>query len=301
MSGYSSFIDEIAEKLLKDYSDNLEDLTIIFPNRRAGLFFTKALANKISNPIWSPAIISFEDFVYSMMDSTPGDNLSLLLDLYDVFKRISGFNETFDKFYFWGDMLLRDFNEIDKNLVKAKSMFTTIKNLKEIDVEFAFLSDSEMDALESFWGSALSDKNRHKKSFITFWSNLYPIYIAFQEILKKQGKAYSGMIYSALCTKIRNGKFKWGKGKVIFAGFNALTPSEELIIKWFIESSKGDIFWDLDSYYFNKPGHEAGLFLRQYYKDKVFGKTFPGRIPDHFKEIRKRNTNYSFITIFRSN
>ena len=287
MSGYSSFIDEIAEKLLKDYSDNLEDLTIIFPNRRAGLFFTKALANKISNPIWSPAIISFEDFVYSMMDSTPSDNLSLLLDLHDVFKRISGFDETFDKFYFWGDMLLKDFNEIDKNLVNAKSMFTTIKNLKEIDVEFAFLSDSEMDALESFWGSALSDKNRHKKSFIKFWSNLYPIYSAFQEILKKQGKAYSGMIYRALCSKIRNGKFKWGKGKVIFAGFNALLPSEELIIKWFIESSKGDIFWDLDSYYFNKPGHEAGLFLRQYYKDKVFGKTFPARIPDHFKEVKK--------------
>ncbi len=287
MSGCRSFIDELTEKLLIDYSGRLEDLTIIFPNRRAGLFFTKALAGKIKNPIWSPSIISFEDFVYSMMNHTPGDNLSLLIDLYDVFRKVTGFDESFDKFYFWGDMLLKDFNEIDKNLVKVKSLFTTIKNLKEIDVEFAFLSDSEMDALQRFWGNALNNKTKQKDSFIRFWSNLYPVYKSYQEVLKKEGKAYSGMIYRALCHEIKIGKQKWGKGKVIFAGFNALAPSEELIIKWFIESSKGDIFWDLDSYYFDNPGHEAGLFLRQYYKDKVFGKTFPARTPGHFKDVKK--------------
>ncbi len=287
MSGCRSFIDEIAEKLLIDYSGRLEDLTIIFPNRRAGLFFTKALAGKIKNPIWSPSIISFEDFVYSMMNCSPGDNLSLLIDLYDVFRKVTGFDESFDKFYFWGDMLLKDFNEIDKHLVRAKSLFTTIKNLKEIDVEFAFLSDSEMDALQRFWGNALNNKTKQKDSFIRFWSNLYPVYKSYQEVLKKEGKAYSGMIYQTLCNEISSGKQQWGKGKVIFAGFNALTPSEELIIKWFIESSNGDIFWDLDSYYFDNRGHEAGLFLRQYYKDKVFGKTFPGRIPNHFKDVKK--------------
>ena len=287
MSGGSSFIDEIAEKLLIDYSGNLEDLTIIFPNRRAGLFFTKALAGKIKNPIWSPSILSFEDFVYSVMNRKPADNLSLLLDLYEAFRKITGFDESFDKFYFWGDMLLKDFNEIDKNLVKVKSLFTTIKNLKEIDVEFAFLSDSEMDALQRFWGSTLNNKTQQKDSFIRFWANLYPVYKSFQKVLEQEGKAYSGMIYRALCDEIRNGKQKWGKGKVIFAGFNALTPSEELIIKWFIESSKGGIFWDLDSYYFDNPGHEAGLFLRQYYKDKAFGRTFPGRGANHFKEVKK--------------
>ena len=99
MSEARSFIDELAEKLLMDYSDGLEDLTIIFPNRRAGLFFTKALAGRIKNPIWSPSIVSFEDFVYSMMNSIPADNLSLLIDLYDVFKKITGFDESFDKFY----------------------------------------------------------------------------------------------------------------------------------------------------------------------------------------------------------
>ena len=287
MSGDKTFIDELVEKLLIDYSGKLEELTIIFPNRRAGLFFTKALAGKIKKPIWSPSIISFEDFVYSLMNCTPGDNLSLLIDLYDVFKKVTEFDESFDKFYFWGDMLLKDFNEIDRNLVRVNSLFTTIKNLKEIDVEFAFLSDSEMDALQRFWGNTLNNKTKQKDSFIRFWSNLYPVYKSFQDLLNKEGKAYSGMIYRALCSEIKRGKLKWEKGKVIFAGFNALTPSEELIIKWFIESSKGDIFWDLDSYYFDNRGHEAGLFLRQYYKDKVFGKTFPGRIPSHFNDVKK--------------
>jgi len=287
MSGARSFLDDLAEKLLVDFSGNLEGVSIVFPNRRAGLFFTRALAGRISNPIWSPAILSFEDFIYSLTDKTPSDNLSLLLDLYDVFVKKSGFKESFDRFYYWGDMLLKDFNEIDKNLIRVEALFTTLKNLKEIDAQFAFMSQEERDAIRRFWGSALEKKSIHKDSFLQFWSTLYPVYISYKEVLKKSGMAYSGMIYRDLCTDIKKGQFKWTKGNVIFAGFNAFSPSEELIVKWFIESSHGSIFWDIDAYYFNNKDHEAGSFFRQYYNDQIFRKSFPSKIPDFFKEKDK--------------
>jgi hypothetical protein len=288
MDGKGSFLDELTERLLAEFSENLEGVTIVFPNRRAGLFFTKSLASRISQPIWSPVIMSFEDFIYALSNTTPSDNLSLLLDLYEVFTRIAGFTESFDRFYYWGDMLLKDFDEIDKNLVPAKALFTTLKNLKEIDVQFNFLSNDEKKALEHFWGTALSGQSKHKDSFLRFWSSLYPVYTSFQEILKNSGKAYSGMIYRKLSEDVKARRFKWKKGKVVFAGFNALTSSEEVIIKWFLDSSVGMIFWDLDSYYFDNPNHEAGIFLRRYYNDQLFRRTFPGTCPSFIKNGQKK-------------
>ena len=288
MGATKSFLAHLAEKLLVDFSENMGDLSVVFPNRRAGLFFTKALSERIDRPIWSPAILSFEDFIYDLSNKRPGDNLSLLLDLYDVFVETTGFKETFDRFYFWGEMLLRDFDEIDKNLIKPDSLFTTLRNLKEIDVQFDFMSPEEKAAISRFWGNALQQESKHKGSFIQFWASLYPIYSAFRKKLEKSGLAYSGMIYRKLCNDIRKSSFKWEKGKVIFAGFNALLPSEERIIKWFIESSNGHIYWDLDQFYFNNKSHEAGLFLRQYYQDKIFKPTFSFDHTDNFKRGNKQ-------------
>ena len=119
--------------------------------------------------------------------------------------------------------------------------------------------------MKHFWGSVLEKNSIHKNSFLKFWANVYPVYRSFQDLLNTSGKAYSGMIFRKLCAEIQKKNFKWENGRVIFAGFNALIPAEEVIIKWFIESEKGEIYWDLDSYYFNNPNHEAGLFFRQYY------------------------------------
>jgi hypothetical protein len=288
MTAHRSFLVELVEKLLEEFSGNLEGLSVIFPNRRAGLFFTRALSERIDNPIWSPSIVSLEDFIYEISSKRPSDNLSLLLDLYEIFTDKTGFKETFDRFYFWGEMLLRDFNEIDKNLIRAETLFTTLRNLKEIDIQFDFMSPEEKEAIKRFWGNALQQETNHKGSFIQFWQTLYPVYTTFRKQLETSGMAYSGMIYKRLSTDIWRSNFKWEKGKVIFAGFNALLPSEERIIKWFVESSNANIYWDLDQYYFKNKTHEAGFFLRQYYQDKVFRPTFSNKHTENFYKGKKQ-------------
>lgn len=288
MTDKKTFLEELTTRIFLDFPGDLEEITLVFPNRRAGLFFAKALSRKITKPIWSPAIYSLEDFVYALTEMRPSDNLSLLLELYEVFTRETMFKEPFDRFYYWGDMLLKDFDEIDRNLIPAESLFTSLKNLKEIDAHFAFMSEEEKEALHRFWGNALGKKSKHKEAFIQFWSRLYPVYLAYHHALERSGKAYTGMIYRRLCRMLQNSQISWKKGKVIFAGFNALASSEELIIKWFVESAQGMIYWDLDSYYFDSPYHEAGHFLRQYYKDSIFRGTFPDRIPSFLKDQPKQ-------------
>lgn len=287
MKNRRTYLDELAGHVIETYSGRLEEMTIVFPNRRAGLFFIKSISRLIKRPVWSPTVYGFEDFVYELAGVKPSDPLSLLLDLYDVFSEISDFKEPFDRFYFWGEMLLKDFDEIDKNLVQVRSLFTTLKNLKEIDAQFDILTEEEKDALRGFWGSVLMEKSDHKNNFLRFWASLYPLYRSFQSILNKKGKAYSGMIYRKLCADLKGKDFHWNKGKVLFTGFNALLPAEEQIIKWFLESSNGKVHWDLDRYYFDNPDHEAGLFLRKYSNDPVFRNTFPAEVPSSFAHSSK--------------
>ena len=278
-----SFLDEIAEQLLKDQGNDLGNITLVFPNKRAGIFFTRALSQRVNKPVWSPRIFSIEDFIYSLSDRMPADRVALILNLYQAYRDITGFEETFDRFYFWGEMLLNDFDEIDKYLVKPEHIFSSVKNLKEIDATFPFLTDEQKEIITNFWGNLSSPKSESKERFLRFWSSLPEIYESFRGRLSKKGTAYTGMVYRDVCKRIENGELKWQEGPVIFAGFNALTKSEEYIIKWFVESNGGRIFWDTDSAYLTNPWHEAGIFHRRYLNDPVLRNTFPKKFPDNIK------------------
>lgn len=283
----NGFLEELAGKVVAEFAGEMDRLWIVFPNRRAGLFFTRALAQKITQPIWSPTVLSFEDFVYKFSDYNLADRMTLLLDLYEVYREISPVQESFDNFYFWGEMLLKDFDEVDRYLVNADDLFVSLKNLKEIDARFHFFSDEQRDALESFWSAALEKPSENKKDFIVFWKSLGPIYHGFIKRLRMQKAGYQGMIYRHVWEKTKSKKITWENERVLFAGFNALTLVEENIIKWFIKEKNGKLYWDLDSYYFDDPAHEAGYFLRKYYNDPEFRPFFPKKVPSFFQSARK--------------
>jgi len=282
------FLDELAGEVIHDFADKMDRLWIIFPNRRAGLFFTRELSKKIDQPIWSPTILSFEDFIYKFSDYTLADRLILLLDLYEVYHSINPIEESFDNFYFWGELLLKDFDEVDKYLVNADDLFVTLKNLKEIDFRFQFFSDEQREAIESFWTATLEKPSESKKNFIAFWQSLKPIYRTYTKKLGSQGYGYQGMIYRHVLEKAKSKKIDWENRQVLFAGFNALAPVEEELIKWFIQEKNGRIYWDLDAYYFDDPVHEAGLFLRKYFNDPVFRPFFPKKISNEFQRSDKK-------------
>jgi hypothetical protein len=285
-----TFIQEIADTIRKEYTD-WDNLTVIFPNKRASLYFRKALAEQLDTPRWAPNIVSIEEFIGTFSDLQEADKLSLIVSLYRVFKRITNSDENLDRFYFWGEMLLRDFDELDKYLVHAAGLFKDLSNQKELDQYFDYLTEEQKQFLIEFWQTIDFGSSASKRKFLELWQSLYPVYTAFRQQLMEEKIGYSGMIHRHVAENIDKfvpaAKKKEVNTKYVFAGFNALTSAEEKILTWFTEHRDTRIYWDEDAFYVNEPHREAGTFFRQYRKHTVLGQTFPPEPKTYLGQAKK--------------
>lgn len=280
------FLFEIAEQTV-NASHSLEGITFVFPNRRAILYFRKYLSQLLSKPAFSPRLLTIEDFVTGMSPLKVPDKLELIHRLYKTYYSVidpgASPAEPFDQFYFWGDMLLRDFDETDRYLVNAEYLFRDLSHQKELDSSFDFLTEQQRNFLRDFWGSFDEEVSPNKKKFLKVWKQLPEVYNRYRQHLRDHGLAYEGMIYRDVAEGLKNGSLKAeGEGFVNFVGFNALTATEELIITEWISTEKATAHWDIDAYYFNNTVQEAGFFFRKYQHHTVLGKTFSPDIPSNF-------------------
>jgi len=259
------FIEEIVEYVL-DYGSGLTGLdriTVVFPNKRAGLFFRKYLASRIDKPVFSPKVVGMADFIRSFSNLRVPDRLSLIFELYKQFRTVGNTTESFDKFYYWGDVLLRDFDELDRYLVDADSLFTNLAQLKEMEADFSHLTLKQQELIRSFWDKFGEKMSRHQKQFLAVWKGLRRVYNQYQLALQEKGWAYDGMIYKSIAIQDNLAGALSGADHVVFAGFNALSLAEERIIQALLEQKKAWVIWDLDDYYFKDLHQEAGHFTRE--------------------------------------
>ena len=261
-----TFLNKLAEEILKGYKNNLPDLCIVFPSRRAGIFFKKELSRKIKNPVWSPEIYSIEDFVRKLSPYTIEDRLVLIFELFEVYKTY-GEEESFDKFYSWGEMMLRDFDEIDKNMITGSEIFRIIREIREVEEQFSFIP-GDMEEFTKFWRTFSNvELTELQSEFIKTWEILGKVYTEFRKRLDEKKIAYDGMAYRKLYEKFKKKEIEIPWEKIIFAGFNLLTKSEEGIIKELVNKGKAETYWDADEYYINSPRQEAGNFLRNNFRN----------------------------------
>ncbi|ELR68548.1 hypothetical protein C900_00289 [Fulvivirga imtechensis AK7] len=284
-----TFLQEIAEQLVKDHGNKLGDVTVIFPNRRAGLFFREYIKQQLTGPVWSPRILSFQDFIAQQSPSQIADKLFLVYRLFEVYAQVMKTTEGFDRFYYWGQMLLKDFDDLDKYLVNAENLYSNLSRQKQLDLTFDFLLPEQKEVIQRFWQGFDQSKSAQKERFEFVWDRLFKVYTQFQRSLKNDGLAYEGMQYRFVAENLDKIPFKDITGPVIFAGFNALTLTEEKIISWFITNKQARIIWDLDEYYLSDSHQEAGNFLREYRAKQVFtssfGKEYPSMIRSGDKEV----------------
>jgi CRISPR/Cas system-associated exonuclease Cas4 (RecB family) len=280
-----SFLENICDEILKKYGEIIPEICVIFPSRRAGLYFKNILGNKTETPIWSPSVYSIEDFVEEFSSYSFADNFKLLFELYSVYNDVvknekvllkseidfmdSGDDvESFDSFYPWGEMILKDFDIIDKYLVDTNLLFKRIKDLKEIEESFPI---ELQDSFKKFWGTLFDSKQTGaKRNFLKIWKILGKVYLEFTARLNKTGICYRGMAYRKLFEDSENiiNNFKWKK--IIFAGFNSLNPVEKNLMKTLVDKGIAEIYWDADNYYISDRNQEAGNFIRN--NIKYFGK-----------------------------
>ncbi|MCW3102686.1 MAG: nuclease family protein [Bacteroidetes bacterium] len=266
-----SFLEKTVIHLHEKYGDDISELCIVLPNRRAGLFLKTHFSNHLKKTFWSPEILATEDFVALLSELQPADPTTLLFDLYETVKKCTpGNTESFDEFSKWGQILLSDFNEIDRYLVDAKQLFGNLKNIKELET----WSLNSEEGLTDF-----------QKQYLVFWQQLGGYYTDFAERMLAKKEAYQGLAYRIVAADPveRAAKHPWKK--IIFAGFNALNLAEEIIIEKLVDADKAEIIWDTDSYYVNNPNQEAGRFIRKY---NEYGR---------FKKIKERNTIFEEILL----
>lgn len=263
-----TFIEKIVNEIIKEDVSKFSNMCIVFPSRRACIYFKKILASKLEDPIWSPDVLGIQDMVEKLSPYRIPDNLILIFELFDIYKRIEK-NARFDDFYPWGEMLLTDFDTIDKYLVDTDNLFTNVKNLRSIDDEFP----TELpEDFKKFWGSIFNIDNEFeiseaKEEFIKLWEVMGEMYNSFRKTLQEKNIAYEGMAYRRIYEDIKKGVFNPVWDKVIFAGFNALTRCEEEIISELIIRKKAVLYWDADNYYVIDTKQESGKFIRQNFKN----------------------------------
>ncbi|GAA0893168.1 PD-(D/E)XK nuclease family protein [Fulvivirga kasyanovii] len=274
-----TFLQQVAQKLVNDHGKNLGSVTVIFPNRRAGLFFRENIKQEITGPVWSPRILSFQDFIAYQSSSQIADKLFLTHRLFEVYTKVMKTGEGFDRFYYWGQMLLKDFDDIDKYLVNPENLYTNLSRQKQLDLTFDFLQPEQKEIIQRFWQGFDKSKSEEKERFEFVWDRLYKVYASFQKSLKAESLAYEGMQYRYVADNVDKINFRNIDGPVVFAGFNALNLAEEKIISWFIKHRQASIVWDLDDYYMRNRHQEAGHFLRGYKETNTFAPSFPKENP----------------------
>lgn len=289
-----TFLQEIAEKIYHQHP-KLDAVTIIFPNRRAALYFRKHISAFLTKPAFAPKILTIEDFIAGFSDLKVPDKLALISILFKTYKTVlnSPGDESdtdtighLEHFYFWGEMLLRDFDEVDKYLVSATQLFKDLSHQKELDASFDFLTEEQQEFLKNFWGNFDENQSVNKKRFLQVWRRLGEVYDQFKNDLRAKGFAYEGMLHRMVAEQLTNhphNNIEEGQS-IVFAGFNALTSAEEKIISYFVDKHHAQVYWDMDTYYVNNEVQEAGKFFREYQQNPVLGKTFTQDIPSHFQD-----------------
>jgi hypothetical protein len=270
------FLERIAKSLYSEFGDQTAEHCIIFPNRRAGLFFIKYLAAELRKPVWSPSVMTINDLFRTFSGLRPAENEILLFELYRVYRSLRNNAETFDEFYYWGDMLLNDFDDTDKYLVDASGLFKNVSDLKKIDGQFGGLTDEQEEIIKRFWTNFNPDRMTNEKSkFISIWSILNDLYLGFRKNLISKNIAYEGMIFRDVIENRTWSKASESKWRMFhFVGFNALNECEKAIMKVLKEEGKARFYWDYDNSYV-KTGqlNSAGYFLRD--NIAIFGNNMP--------------------------
>ncbi len=259
-----SFISEIASYLYDRYGDDISSLKLVFPSKRARLFFSDALAQIARRPLWQPSFVTVDELMEQVAGVGRSDHIKLLTELYKVYSRHH--DETFDAFYFWGDMLLADFDQIDKYLIDADMLFANIDDLHRMEDRFSYLTEEQIALIERFWTHFRQQTafSQEQQQFIRIWESLGAIYHEFRDELSAQGLAYEGMVHRLAAERLRASEAVNLDTEVryIVIGFNALSACEKRLFTWLKNTGQTEFFWDYDRYYVENPDHEAGLFLR---------------------------------------
>ena len=241
-----TFLEYVAEDIIGKYGTDLSRIAVVFPNKRAALFLNEHLARLAGQPVWSPAYITISDLFRQHTDLKTADPIKLICDIHKSFTKCTGIDETLDHFYGWGQLLLADFDDIDKNMADADSIFCNLKDIHELD-DISYLDDEQKEMLKRFFANFSDDiESELKKRFLSLWSHFGDIYHDYNRRLTEQGIGYEGAIYRKVAS---DETLHLKYDKYLFVGFNLIQKVERVLFSRLMKEGKAKFYWDFDEYY----------------------------------------------------
>lgn len=286
------FLKYVAADLLKRFDGDFSDVAVVFPNKRASLFLNSYLIEESTRPMWSPHYITISELFRNHSDMVTADRISLIFELYKCYHKHVESDETIDSFYNWGEIMLADFDDVDKNMANADDVFSLTRDFGEMD-NLDYLSDIQKDKLKEYFKSSAVN-SRLKDNFNHVYRRLADIYHEYNDVLRSKGATYEGALYREVAENLDNINFKYKK--YVFVGFNMLQKVEERLFQHLLKNDKALFYWDFDRFYTmqqNGMSLEAGHYISRNLK------LFPNALKDDCDEIynnlnnseRKKNIN----------
>ena len=238
-----SFLEHVASDLLARFGTNLSRVAVVFPNKRASLFLNDDLAHQAERPLWSPAYITISDLFRSHSKLQVADPILLVCELHKCFTRCTGIDETLDHFYGWGQLLLSDFDDLDKNMGPADRVFANLRDIHELD-DVSYLTDEQRKLIQRFFSNFSEDHNSElKQRFLRLWSRIGDIYHTFNEQLAAQGLAYEGALYRQVA---EDETITFEYDTYVFVGFNLLQQVEQTLFQRLEREGKAIFYQDTE-------------------------------------------------------
>lgn len=297
----NTFLHYVAKDIIQKYGNNLSKIAVVFPNKRASLFLNNELARLTDKPIWSPAYITISELFRQHSKLQTANPLKLVCVLYRVFQKVTGSNESLDHFYGWGQLMITDFDDIDKNMADADKVFANLSDYHEFD-DVSYLTPEQEEILKRFFSNFSSEHNSElKKRFLNIWSNFREIYHSFNETLAEEGLAYEGQLYRKV---VEEGCLDLKYDKYLFVGFNMMQKVEQELCNKLQKEGKAAFYWDFDKYYLNpkKQGINmssgAGHYISQYLE------YYPNELDNMDEEIYDnlaKNKDISYVSATTEN
>jgi CRISPR/Cas system-associated exonuclease Cas4 (RecB family) len=269
------FLEQLADYHLQKYLTDISEFCFVFPSRRAGVFFRQYLNDKTPHPIFSPEILTINDFFGKLEQRAVSDNISLIIKLYDSYREVMDKNISLDDFIPWGEMCLADFDDIDKYLADPEQLFRNLADQKALDDDFSHLSEDQVEAIRTFWSSFDPEKLSHlQKTFLEVWQKMPELYRHFNERLDRDNEAYEGKMFRLVANQIQEKTLKEVPYKhVVFAGLNALNTCEKRLLNYLKIKGTTTFFWDYPQWIMDAPvqssqqglirgEHEAARFIK---------------------------------------
>lgn len=263
----NTFLQAVAASLLQKFGNQMNHVTVVFPGKRASLFLNQALAEMSPTPIWAPRYQTISELFDEASEYALADSVESVCRLYKSYSKFVDDAQSLDKFYSWGEVLLADFDDIDKHMADANRLFANVYDLRQLD-DASYISKEQEKALRDFFSSfSVEATTELKERFLRLWSKMGLIYEDFRQSMRNNGVLYEGALQREVIERLR--REGWDSDNTyVFVGFNVLNDVEQALFDLLQHAGKALFYWDYDIFYANNKNlgelrNEAGYFIQQ--------------------------------------